>query len=155
MSLNPNQFTDFIKASDLMDYRALDYGTSMNVMKQVGGLTKVDEAKVGNRWVPNNSKHSRYEMTEGIPLYDDIKQHGVKEPITLDRTHPLSQPNKPLIVEGHHRIAVSHDIDPDRMVPVQYRDTPYGPHRWQSANYGIPGGLFDEGYVPISERYKD
>lgn len=67
--------------------------------------------------------------TEG--LYNEIKNEGVQDPITIGQ-HPFSVRGRtydyfpgadykgPVIEDGHHRIAVANDINPNAEIPVQY-----------------------------------
>ena len=46
-------------------------------------------------------------------LYDSIKQHGVAEPIHVSS----EESGEAMVLGGHHRIAVAHDINPDMEIP--------------------------------------
>ena len=51
----------------------------------------------------------------GHGLYNDIKRSGkVYEPVEI--VHQKDE--TPYVEEGHHRIAVAHDLDPQMLVPV-------------------------------------
>ena len=51
----------------------------------------------------------------GHGLYNDIKRSGkVYEPVEI--VHQKGE--TPYVEEGHHRIAVAHDLDPQMLVPV-------------------------------------
>ena len=51
-------------------------------------------------------------------LYDEIQQEGVRKPVSL----VSGGPDAGLVGNGHHRLAASTHIDPDRLVPVQHFD---------------------------------
>ena len=48
-------------------------------------------------------------------LREDIKKNGVQEPIRLDDRN-----GEPTIMDGHHRTAIAHDLNPDSYIPVKY-----------------------------------
>lgn len=62
---------------------------------------------------------------DAIPLeesnfYDDVKKRGVVKPVHVTiRTSDDSME----LVDGHHRVAIAHDINPDSEVPVFYTET--------------------------------
>lgn len=51
-------------------------------------------------------------------LHDHIRERGISRPVVLQ--HPAPEGQQPLVFDGHSRIAVQHDIDPDMPVPVRY-----------------------------------
>jgi hypothetical protein len=54
---------------------------------------------------------------EGSPtLYEDIRDKGVSEPVDISR----DPEGAPMLRHGHHRVAVSADIDPKREIPVKH-----------------------------------
>lgn len=57
----------------------------------------------------------RKKRTDAPSLHDDIRQHGIRWPVNVKRFSGGPQVN-----DGHHRIAVAHDIDPDYLVPVTH-----------------------------------
>jgi hypothetical protein len=53
-------------------------------------------------------------------LYDDVKKRGVVKPVHVTiRTSDDSME----LVDGHHRVAIAHDINPGSEVPVFYTET--------------------------------
>jgi hypothetical protein len=55
--------------------------------------------------------------TVSIPtLTEDIRQHGVQQPIALGQTESPS--GRPSIAGGHHRVAVMQHLNPDQLLPV-------------------------------------
>lgn len=48
-------------------------------------------------------------------LREDIKKNGVKEPVRLS-----DRDGAPVIIDGHHRTAIAHDLNPDSFIPVKY-----------------------------------
>lgn len=54
-------------------------------------------------------------------LTESIRREGVRDPVTLDFNdpHPSGRGSSgPAVYGGHHRIAASAEIDPDRLMPV-------------------------------------
>lgn len=72
--------------------------------------------------------------TYGLPhrdtLYDKIERDGVQKPIHLSHTWQESgfedPVNRPVIGQGHHRVASETDIDPDRLMPVIHHGNLFG-----------------------------
>ena len=53
-------------------------------------------------------------------LYDDIKKRGVVKPVHVTiRTSDDSME----LVDGHHRVAVAHDVNPNSEIPVFYTES--------------------------------
>ena len=50
-------------------------------------------------------------------LYDSIKAHGVQTPIEIGKTNFLS---RPIVTNGHHRLAVSQHLNPKQFIPMEY-----------------------------------
>ena len=60
---------------------------------------------------------SEDELSEPQPnMYESIKAHGVRKQVTV-RTD--EQGNR-MLMDGHHRVASAHHIDPDMDVPVRF-----------------------------------
>lgn len=71
-------------------------------------------------------------------LYDSIKAQGVSKPVFISNIKPSSYkkseltsvikdinpayvpPSGNIIMDGHHRIAAAHDIDPNMLIPVEH-----------------------------------
>lgn len=100
-------------------------------------------------------------------LPNSILDQGVKKPIHLGTTPRMnlgdpSQPKKPEILEGHHRLATALAIDPDMMLRVR-QFHPEGKHsdldkarRWEGDNdYG--GGLmeFENRQWDVKKGYRE
>lgn len=49
-------------------------------------------------------------------LHADIKARGISSPVTLRDNHLGTS----TITDGHHRVAVAHDISPNYLVPVNH-----------------------------------
>jgi len=69
-------------------------------------------------------------MGDGRSLYDHMAE-GIRKPVDLvsptrrivSNTNPDTQVSvgyKPHLVDGHHRVAVANDVNPDQLVPVSW-----------------------------------
>jgi len=68
----------------------------------------------------NNSVFKHSIPLEESNLYDDVKKRGVVKPVHVTiRTSDDSME----LVDGHHRVAIAHDINPNSEVPVFYTET--------------------------------
>jgi hypothetical protein len=50
-------------------------------------------------------------------LYDSIKEHGVHTPIFVGRSRYVP---RPVVTNGHHRLAASRHLNPNQFIPVEY-----------------------------------
>lgn len=50
-------------------------------------------------------------------LYESIKREGIKTPLSIGRS-PFE--SKPILVDGHHRLAVSRHLNPNQFLPLEY-----------------------------------
>lgn len=50
-------------------------------------------------------------------LYDSIKREGVTTPLKVSRS-PLVK--RPILSDGHHRLAVSKHLNPNQFLPIEY-----------------------------------
>jgi len=71
-------------------------------------------------------------------LYDSIAAHGVSKPVYISNVQPSAYekssltsvikdvnpayipPSGNIVMDGHHRIAAAHDIDPNMLIPVEH-----------------------------------
>ena len=56
----------------------------------------------------------------GGGLHRSIAAEGVQKPVHL--SHQFGSQGRPEIGEGHHRIAASMDVSPDRLIPVTHHE---------------------------------
>lgn len=60
-----------------------------------------------------------YMLNAGESLYDSISSSGIKRPIDLLKFNDGSK----MMMDGHHRLAVQHDLNPDApVIPVEHRN---------------------------------
>jgi hypothetical protein len=118
--LNTFQLTMFERAGDLADPEKVIHGDNPydDPVSELAGR-KVRQAQ-------NRSQVGRYDrMDDEKSLYDDIAQKGVKKPVGV--SPPRSQyaeQDKPMLTDGHHRVFVSNDVNPDREIPVKWWEPP-------------------------------
>ena len=62
---------------------------------------------------PNKNLFQASEKAWASGLGGDIKKNWVQSPLTI-----WHQDGKARLADGHHRLAVAHDIDPGRPLPV-------------------------------------
>lgn len=71
-----------------------------------------DHEQLGNFWKQRLEQSRWSSSVMGGGLYEDIKAHGQKKPVVLNMETKE-------ILDGHHRIAAMHHINPDQF--VRYR----------------------------------
>jgi len=137
--LSSPQLQMFIPARELMKMDSSDADAVLNPV--VAGV-KVKENRVAyekaEKLVKDNieeSKDPEYYAQYSTPtfkhlsnynvpleennLYDDVKKRGVVKPVHI---HIRTSDNSLELVDGHHRVAIAHDVDPSSEVPVFYSE---------------------------------
>lgn len=111
------QLTLFERARDLIDP---DKFAHMDVqgLNPVGPVDKEIHELVFRRKLNESKEPSPWTPNDKVPLYDKIKEEGVRKPIPLKYRGRA----KPRVDDGHHRIAAQADIDPDAHIPVIWSD---------------------------------
>ena len=110
-----------MSSSDAIQYEQLQ------MFMPAGELRKMPSAQVamGHSWdeilLESRFRRPYDEMSagfdEGYPtLYEDIRDEGVHTPVELSRTLT----DEISLRHGHHRVASSADIDPNREIPVEH-----------------------------------
>lgn len=85
-----------------------------------GGGRSLDdliELKLRQAKDPNSKRYN--DTPDGVSLYDDIREHGIKKPITLQNPATVKPGEQQKIIDGHHRLAVARALGLDS-VPAQY-----------------------------------
>jgi len=64
-------------------------------------------------------------ITHGAGLHEKIKASGVQTPVPLiyrddEETDSRDLPTRPVLFEGHHRVAAAEDIDPKMEIPIEH-----------------------------------
>lgn len=52
-------------------------------------------------------------------LYESVKKEGIKEPLSVETTPHV---DRPILVNGHHRLAVSQNLNPKQFVPLEWKN---------------------------------
>jgi hypothetical protein len=100
-SINPNQLRLFMTARELREHFDPSWGDFEG-----------DET-AEQLW------DRKLQASKDNGLYDDIKDIGVRVPVTITE-NPDGSEFKPEVKGGHHRIAAAYDINPDMEIPVNY-----------------------------------
>lgn len=104
--LHPFQMKLFMQAKELIHLPAGDHDDELPMTE----APELREEKL------NRAK--TYPRT-GKTLYEDIKESGVKNPVSLYLDKGDDQWEQ-VISNGHHRIASAYDINPEMWLPVTY-----------------------------------
>ena len=135
--LNPQQLRMFIPAGELKDLvhppdvkQEQYYGNNRKQM----WADKLAETKATN---PSDAELERIgstatsiwdvvdALTHGAGLHEKIKASGVQTPVPLiyrddEETDSRDLPTRPVLFEGHHRVAAAADIDPKMEIPIEH-----------------------------------
>ena len=115
--LQGEQLRMFIPAKELINTAARDV---------YSGEEPPYEGQPMTLWEDDDVRYLKLDEARYEGLMDDIRRDGVLTPIQLSYQHPHFDDETtdkiPFIVNGHHRIAVAHDIDPEMLIPVRYVD---------------------------------
>ena len=105
--LNPDQLRMFMSADEITaHYQPLE-GDRQRVSKE-------------NRRESTGEVYARKAREFGPYGEASIAQHGVIDPVHLGTKYGTE--GKPQIVGGHHRIAVSMNVNPHRLIPVVHHE---------------------------------
>ena len=108
--LNPQQLRMFIPAGELIKMKATSPPPSMPHGLWREGRNRENEWK----WEDNRQENQYLVNVEGQDerIGESILKRGVLNPVEVGPTY---------VYEGHHRIAISEDINPTREIPVVHR----------------------------------
>ncbi len=81
---------------------------------------------------------------QAIGLHKSLRNEGMVNPIRLSRSR-----GQTTIVNGAHRIAAAHDIDPSWMVPVTYKEAVSDP---EAQSERLPAHVHREDETYLHER---
>ena len=87
--------------------------------KQFGENMSAHDILSSVEMAPGKDLHEASEAAWASGLGASIKKNWVTQPLTI-----WHEKERARLADGHHRLAVAHDIDPARPLPVrhQYRD---------------------------------
>ena len=103
-AINPTQLRLFMSARELREHFDPNWGDFEG-----------DETEPKQVW------DRKLSASKETGLYDDIKDIGVRVPVTITG-NPDGGEFNPEVMGGHHRIAAAYDINPDMEIPVNYDD---------------------------------
>lgn len=81
------------------------------------------EAKRGSEHATANKPSEDWSPTGGTPdtLEQSVRKGGVRKPVFLNEfTKTRDDESKPEVRDGHHRVAIASQIDPNMMIPVEH-----------------------------------
>ena len=114
-----HQLDMFKTAKELRGLPLLDV-ESEKLWRDKYGLKEIPDKAVDKQVMRSKLKESRRSG-----LYDAIRASGVTHPVHLQEAGNFASANLGdgyAVSDGHHRIASAHDIDPNMLVPVEYRE---------------------------------
>lgn len=116
--LNHQQLRLFMTADEMMDLPTGDSETWASLRKEPELVKrKLTEGILG----PEDFTHGEHAADDEPTLFESIKEHGVKEPITL---RFVGDHSTPVIANGNHRIAIAHHLDPNTYLIPEYDSIP-------------------------------
>lgn len=110
--VNPDQLKLFMTARELREQYWPNFEDIQHADRHVG--TGSDDDVVNSVW------DRKLKESKESGLYEDIKDLGVRIPVTVEDNPWPGAPSKPQVYGGHHRIAAAYDINPDMLIPVNY-----------------------------------
>ena len=103
-------------AGEIVEHFRLGDSPNLDDMETAtAGTPKSDVQKEADKEV------LRHKLMEAGPLKKDIAKHGIKEPLKVNAN--LSNPYynmRPEVRDGHHRLAVAHNLNPNQFVNFNY-----------------------------------
>jgi len=123
--LHNYQFEMFMPARKLFnEIESEDTSTSTTLSNDPSiASEKLDESQMGgahdSRMDTRSSKDENWDHSNikgSDTLYESVKKHGVVNPVGISG----SDSTRLTIIDGNHRIAAAHDVNPDMEIPVRY-----------------------------------
>ena len=124
-NLRPEQLKMFMTAREIADrFQPSDWDRDKVRDPEHGMRPETDEEVMSRKLTESKS----YDFGN---IYPSIAAEGVHTPVHLShqfgevqrRGPGAPSQGKPQIGEGHHRVAVSMDTDPDRLIPVMHHES--------------------------------
>ena len=111
---DPEQLKMFMSAREIRaGYQGSDYDRQKTYPSGEPSRLETDDELFDRKTVESTTK-------DWDNLYGRIADEGVTHPVHL--SHQFGSQGKKQIGEGHHRIAASEHIDPDRLMPVLHHE---------------------------------
>jgi len=117
--LSPYQYKLFMQAKDLMNITAGDGGFDGTLASKPWLYQrKLENAK------RNSAFSSWREPKKGEKtIYESIKERGIVSPVSIGLRKNEKGDTEEYINDGHHRVTVANEIDPEMYIPVHYGST--------------------------------
>lgn len=117
--LSPYQYKLFMQAKDLMNITAGDSGFKGSLASEpILRNLKLNMAKKNSAFSPWRDA-AKGEKT----VYESIKERGVVSPVSIGLRQTDTTDAEEYINDGHHRVSVANDIDPEMYIPIHYGKT--------------------------------
>lgn len=122
--LHPYQMKLFMQAHELMNMPSSDTRDFVPLSKDARTYNrKLEQSKtsMGTHYL-RGKNGVLTKIVDEEPLHDSIRKNGVVQPITM-KSFPNDANTKwqELLIDGHHRVASAHDINPNIYIPLEYR----------------------------------
>jgi hypothetical protein len=116
-NLHPYQYKLFMQAKDLMNVTAGDGGFDGTLANKPWlRQRKLENAKQNSAFSswrePNKKKGEK-------TIYESIKERGIVSPVSLG----LAADEGEYINDGHHRVTVANELNPEMYIPIRYQET--------------------------------
>ena len=92
--------------------------TAQQIMDTYAPGDKLAKESADQFWNSKLEEAHILKVSKDRSLYEDVKQHGQKKPILLTQGGPLY--TEPTIIDGHHRLALMHHINPQQFVKYRH-----------------------------------
>ncbi len=133
MALNPDQFGSVQHNVEPFQYQMLIPAKQLRNQAHPGDWEHIahylsEKRPEGDEDPEEVMWQTKIQEAEDSGLADDIARNGIKNPVVLtndDTTWYDTYVPRGSILNGHHRVAVANELNPDTEVPVHWVD-PYG-----------------------------
>ena len=133
MALNPDQFGSVQHNAEPFQYQMLIPAKQLRKQAHPGDWEHIahylsENDPEGDEDPEEVMWQTKQQEAEDSGLADDIARNGIKKPVVLtndDTTWYDTYVPRGSILNGHHRVAVANELNPDTEVPVHWVD-PYG-----------------------------
>jgi hypothetical protein len=80
-------------------------------------------AKIGEAMEDDSGHPVAHRSSGQGSLYESIRTHGVIRPVAVQDPQSAPRGEKPLLWNGHHRVAVAHHLNPRSLLPVEHHES--------------------------------
>lgn len=93
--------------------------TAQQIMDTYEPTDKHESEFAENFWEDRLDESYEIKVSKDKSLHEDIAERGQRKPILLKKANEI---NKAQIIDGHHRLAVVHHLNPNQFVKYQHVD---------------------------------